>query len=102
MKDSTSIIKKEFCKAYTLDEQYKVHSIKSFIDIIDELQVCIYADLFGNENTLLSIRNYQYGTIFINKATCIRFPITMKSKNGIYKESKIVFIKMEIYIGKKI
>lgn len=63
--------------------------------------ICLHADLFGGRNTLLSIRGYQYGAIFIDEVTHMRFSIIVKLKNCIYEKNKIIFNKIEIYLGKK-
>lgn len=101
VKDNTSIIESEFWEAYTLAKQYKVYSKKRLIDTTDIFYVRLYADLFVGKNTLLAGGYYQYGAMFINEATCMRFPITMKSKDAIYKENKAVFNKIEIDTDKK-
>lgn len=91
----------EFCKAYTLGKQHKMYSKEPLIDKTDKPRIRIHADLFGGGNTLLSVEGYRYGAILIDEATRIRFPITIKSKDEICKESKVVFNKIEIYMGKK-
>lgn len=83
LKDITNI-EPDFYKAYILSKQYKMHSKKPLIDYMDEPEICLYADLFAERNTLSSIRNYQYGVILTNETMQIRFFIIMKSKNTIY------------------
>ena len=48
------------------------------------------------------VGGYQYGAIFTNKVTSMRFLIIVKSKNVICNKSKIVFNKIKIYTGMKI
>lgn len=55
------------------------------------LESAYNTNLFDDRNTLPGIGSYQYRAILINKNTYIRFSITIKSKNGIYEENKIVF-----------
>lgn len=57
LKDNTNM-EPDFYKAYTLTKQYKVYNKKSSIDNINELSISLYADLFGEKNTLSGIRNY--------------------------------------------
>ena len=96
-----SITEPEFCEACTLGKQHKVHSKEPPIDTTDEPRARIHADLFGGGNTLPGIGGYWYEAILTNKATRIRFTMTIKSKNRICKESTMVFSKIETYTGKK-
>ena len=100
VKDSTT--ESEFCEACTLDKQHKVYSKEPAIDTTDKPGACINADLFGGGNTLLGVGGYQYGAILTDEATRMRFCITIKSKDEICEESKIVFNKIETYMDKKI
>ena len=99
IKDST--MEQEFYEAYTLGKQHKVHSKKPTIDTTDEPKARIYADLVGGRNTLPRVGGYRYGAILTDEATRMRFPMTIKSKDGICEENKIVFNKIETYMGKK-
>ena len=91
----------DFCEAYTLGKQHKLHSKEPPIDTTEKLGVRLHADLFGRENTLPGIRGYQYGRILTDEAKRMKFPITMKSKDAICDESKILFNKIETYMGRK-
>ena len=99
VKDST--IEPEFCEVYILSKQHKVHSKEPPIDTTDEPVVRIYADLFGRGNILPDVGDYQYGAILTDEAIRMRFPMTIKSKDGICEENKIVFNKIETYTSKK-
>lgn len=101
VKDSTSTTEPEFCEACTLGKQYKMHSKEPPIDTTDKPGVRIHADLFGGRNKLPGVGGYRYGAILTDEATRMRFPMTIKSKDGICGESKIVFNKIETYTGKK-
>ena len=91
----------EFCEACTLGKQHKVHSKEPPIDTTSEPGIRLHADLFGGGNTLPGVGGYQYGAILTDEATRMRFPMTVKSKDAICEESKIIFNKIETYTGKK-
>ena len=90
-----------FCEACTLGKQHKVHSKESPVDTTDKPGVRLHADLFGGGNTLPGIAGYRYGAILTDEATRMRFPMTMKSKDAICDESKILFRKIETFTGRK-
>lgn len=78
-----------------------MHSKNPSINIINKLGVCLYADLFDRGNILPDVRSYQYGAILTDKATHIRFPMIIKSKNAICDRSKIFFNNVETYRRRK-
>lgn len=51
-------IKLDFCKAYTLSKQRKVHSKKLLIDTTNKLKIYLYTDLFNRKNSLSDVKNY--------------------------------------------
>lgn len=58
VKDNTFTMELEFCKVYTLVNQYKMYSKKISVNEIDISGICLYTDLFGNRNILLAIKDY--------------------------------------------
>lgn len=90
-----------FYETYTLDKQYKLHSKESLIDTTDEFAVRLNIDLLGRGNTLSDIRSYRYKAILMDKATHMRFSMTIKSKFAVCDKSKIIFGEIEKLIRRK-
>lgn len=84
-----------------LGKQPKVHIKEPLINTMHKPEVCLHTEMFGKGNLLPGIESYQYGAIFINKATRIRFSITIKSKDAIRNKNKIFYNKIETYTGRK-
>lgn len=100
LKDNTNM-ESDFCKACILSKQHKIHSKKPSINTTNESKVCLYTNLFSEENILPSVRAYQYKTIFTDKAIHMKFPMIIKLKNAIYNRSKIFFNDIKTYISRK-
>ncbi len=100
LKDDTNT-EPDFYEECSLGKQNKVRSKEPPIHTTDKPGVRLHSDLFGGRNILPDIGGYRYGEILTDEATCMRFSMTMKSKNAICDESKIFFNKIETYTGRK-
>lgn len=76
---NNSNVEPDFCEACTLGKKHKVYSKEPTVNITDEFGVRLYIDLYSGRNSMPGVESDKYGTIFINEATLIRFPITTKS-----------------------
>lgn len=94
-------IKPDFYKACTLVKQHKLYNKKPSINTTDKSRVRLYLDLFSERILLLGIGDYKYGAILKNKASQIRFLMTMKLKNVICIKNKIRFREIEIFTNRK-
>lgn len=91
----------EFCEAYILGKQHKMHSKEPPIDIISEFGIRLHADFFVGGYILPVVRDYQYKAILTDESIRMTFSMTVKLKDAICKEDKIIFNKIETYMGKK-
>ncbi len=63
------------------------------------MSVRLHSDLFGGGNTLQSVGGYRYGGVVTDEATCMRFSMTLKSKDAICKELVTIFNQVKTYTG---
>ncbi len=89
----------QFCEACTQGKQHKVHNKKPATNRATEARVSPNADLFGGENTLQKVDGYRYRGVVTDDAKRMRFSMTLKSKEAIFKELGTIFNQVKKHTG---
>ena len=96
IKDTTT----PFCEACAFGKQHKVHSTAPPTHRSKLPGERLHNDLFGGGNTLPGVGGYPYGSVLIDNATRIRFPIVvLKTKDGICDEIPVVVNRIKAQTG---
>ena len=91
-----------FCEACALGKQHKVHSTEPPTHRATLPGERLHNDLFGGGNTLSGIGGYHYGSVVIDDATRVRFPILLKTKDAICDELSTIINRIETETGNKV
>ena len=62
----------------------------------------IHCDLFGGGDSLLGVGNIHYGALVVDDATCIKIPITLKTKDTICGEIISIINRVETHTGRQV
>lgn len=91
-----------FCESCVLGKQHKVHSKKPPTHRAKLPGERLHNDLFGGGNTLPAVGGYRYGSVIIDDATRTRFPILLKTKDGICDEIPTIINRIEVQTGRPV
>ena len=91
-----------FCEPCALGKQHKVHSKVLPTNKATEPGTRLHADIFGGGNTFPGVGGFHYGAVVIDDATRMRFPITLKTKDGICDEVPPLLNRVETHTGRKV
>ena len=84
-----------FCEACTLGKQHRVHSTEPPTYQATLPGKRLHNDLFGGGNTLPGVGGYRYGSVLIDDATRVRFPILLKTKDEICDQLPAIINRIE-------
>lgn len=74
-----------------------MHNKKSAINYTIKNGKRLHLDLFRGRDTLQSISGYYYRRVVIDDTTCMKFSITLKSKDTIYRELVTIFNQVKTH-----
>jgi hypothetical protein len=94
--------KDHFCETCVLDKAHKIHSKISAAHKTKLSDERLHSDLFDDENTLSDVENFRYDAIVMNDHTCMKFLISLRSKDEITIKIQALFNKMKTHTDRKI
>ena len=92
----------KFCESCTLGKQHKFHSTEPATHRASQPGERLHNDLYRGGGTLPGVGGYRYGSVVIDDATRMRFPIVLKSKDQICEELPIIMQRIAVHTGRPI
>lgn len=91
-----------FCESCALGKQHKVHSTEPATHRAAEPGERLHNGLYGGGGTLPGVGGHRHGSVVVDDATRIRFPIVLKTKDQICEELPIIMKQIEVHKGRPV